>query len=47
MTKIPIEQVKKLLIANGGLASLIELYNLYRKETDKPDFADFMSWLTQ
>lgn len=34
---------KQLYIANGNLHWFIELYDDYRKTTDKPDFANFMN----
>lgn len=40
------EQLKELYKANGNLHWFIDLYNKYRTQTDKPDFVDFMSWLS-
>lgn len=45
MEEIPKEQVKKLLIANADISWFISLWDLYRQETDAPNFANFMSWL--
>lgn len=38
-------QSKELLLSNANLFWIFSLWEMYRQETDKPEFADFMSWL--
>lgn len=40
------EQIKQAFISNGHLSWLMSLYKQYSKTTDKPEFADFMAWLS-